>query len=275
MPDFTVVCVNINQKELTAMWLASVLKYTNEPINILIGENNCTDGSKEYFSKFDAKTIRQIKINIVHSEETLEFGKFLDILKPKVNTPFMVMIHNDGELKRNIWLKFLRREFNKNSNLAVISSGFKSPIRNHIEPTGKTVHLQSELCSWFLVYRMECLNRLKTSFEPVYEEDTKRLYDVGAMAFKKLRQKGYNFSVLPWWFAKGIPNRINNVLERIAGMLGFLVYEHYGEMSYFDKYSKGTKFCTEKAKKLESLKEKFKSKNFLKGLSEDIKQLFI
>lgn len=275
MPDFTIITVNASQKELTAMWLASVLKYTNEPINILIGENNCSDGSKEYFSRFDGKIIRQIKIDIVYSDQTLGFGKFLDILKTKVNTPFMAIIHNDGEIKRNIYLKSLRAKFKINKNLAVISAGLTPPIKNHEEPTGKIVDLQPELCSWFLVYRMKHLNALKSSFEPIYDESRNQLYDVDAMLLKELKHKGYDFYCLPWWFAKGKPTRINNILERVASILGFLVYEHYGEMSYFHKCVKDINFYKNKAKKLRVLKEKFKNKNFLKGLSEDIKQLFV
>jgi GT2 family glycosyltransferase len=102
----SIVVLNWNGKEITEECLNSIKKQTFKDYEIILVDNNSTDGSSEYLKK------RFPKINLIQNKENYGYAKGNNIGIKKAKGDYVLILNNDIILDKN-FLKELDKHKNK------------------------------------------------------------------------------------------------------------------------------------------------------------------
>lgn len=211
-PKVTILIPNYKTPDLTKLCLRLLRKYTTpELAHIMVIDNNSQDESIAYLRRL--KWIELIERTPPAGESpSASHANALDLVLPKVTTPYVLSIHTDTLVKRNDWLPFLLSHIEHNAQMAGVGSWkleskpwFKRIAKQcerliqsyYYRLINKKDHLlegQGEnhyyLRSHCALYRMELLEKFNLSFSDGDQVAGKSMH-------KKLVDAGYQMQFLP------------------------------------------------------------------------------
>lgn len=171
MKNITLLAVNWNQNNATALMLKSYVKhhYTGEPLSLLLLDNGSTDSSRDWYRANDVPFIA-LENNVGH-----ENG--VNVLYEKIRTKYALLVDTDVEFTGNIanYLELLR-----DNCVAVSEYVHNPPLRPRLGP-------------WFLLFDAE---RAKQAGVTVFREcapphpAADNSYDVGGWFMHAMERKG-------------------------------------------------------------------------------------
>jgi GT2 family glycosyltransferase len=100
--DFSVIIVNYNTKDLTTACLDSIFQNLCGDFEVIVVDNNSTDGSADFLKeKFDSK------IKIIPNSINLGFGKANNLAAAKAQGKFLFFLNSDTLIKEDVLNAFL------------------------------------------------------------------------------------------------------------------------------------------------------------------------
>lgn len=141
--DVSIIIVNYNTKDLTLNCIDSIYKYTSDvSFEIILVDNNSTDGSKELFSN-DRRVVW------VESNENLGFGKANNLGFKYAKGDYIFLLNSDTILLNNaiyILLDYLK---NKASTVVGVGCFLEDKEGNIIQSEGEYLSISKTLYNKF------------------------------------------------------------------------------------------------------------------------------
>ena len=106
-----VVILNWNGKELLKQFLPSVIKYSEHSAEIIIADNDSSDGSVEFLKQ------NYPQLRIILNEENLGFAKGYNTVLNKVEADYYVLLNSDIEVTEN-WIEGIVEFMASNETIA-------------------------------------------------------------------------------------------------------------------------------------------------------------
>ncbi len=150
---------------------------------------------------------RQGQIRLQEERERRTHAWWLDRWIAESDSTYCVFIDSDVVVHSARWLPRLLARAER-TGAAIVAGEFCSEVRNFVEPVGlRRVRLAGRPAPWLMLVRPEPLRRLECSFawakqEPAAVPEGIVAYDVGALLFKRARESGLRFAVMPWWYPR-------------------------------------------------------------------------
>jgi GT2 family glycosyltransferase/ADP-heptose:LPS heptosyltransferase len=118
---YSISMVCYNHVDLTIKCLESVMKHfgKSKDFEILIVNNNSTDGTKKYLNDFKELYQNNLNVQIVHSTENKGFMTPQNYNASISVGKYLVVLNNDLEVCAG-WLDKMEEPFLKNSNMAIV-----------------------------------------------------------------------------------------------------------------------------------------------------------
>lgn len=207
----TIVIPHYQTLELIKLCLRSIRKYTQQPYQVIVVDNNSQDNSLEY--------LRSVKwINLIERKEGLmkqgswAHGSALDLGLETTKTEFFLALHSDVIIKDSAWLSKLTDPFGGNPDLACVGTGkiedvapvyrvFKKMgdikgllrfLRRILSPADNQP-LPDYIRTTCALYRTGVLKKENLSFLPVGEKGMTS----GQALYYELIKRGYSTLSLP------------------------------------------------------------------------------
>jgi len=102
MPLFSIIVVNYNTKDFTANCLDSVLAELQGDFEVIVVDNNSSDGSVAYLDQRFGK-----KIKIIANKENLGFGRANNTAAKIAGGEYLLFLNSDIIIRENIFPKLL------------------------------------------------------------------------------------------------------------------------------------------------------------------------
>jgi glycosyltransferase involved in cell wall biosynthesis len=200
----TIVIPHYQTSGMIKLCLRSIRKFTPQPYEVIVVDNDSRDGSLEY--------LKSVKwINLIHRKEVAKkiswaHGSALDLGLADTRTEFFISLHSDVLIKDPSWLSTLLTPMQKNSALACVGTGkledvalayrifkkmgdikgllrfIKTNLLRHPDPL-----LPEYIRTTCAAYRTEILKKENLSFLPRQELEMTS----GQPLYYELVQKGY------------------------------------------------------------------------------------
>lgn len=205
MNKTTTICiVNYKTEELTRLCLRSIRKFTDEPYEIIVVDNDSADSSLEYL-----RSLKWIKLierpGQVCKSGSWAHGTALDIGLKNTSSDFFVAMHSDTIVRKKGWLNLLADPAESDSRIACVGSGklevkpawrvflknatdFKKWIRKYLNPEKERFYIRT-ICA---LYRTDILKKENLAFSMNVDEGM----TCGKQLYFDLLRKGYGTAPL-------------------------------------------------------------------------------
>lgn len=183
MVETSVIVLNYNGKRFLKTCLLSVLKQDYKNYEVILVDNNSSDGSADYVKKYFKKVrVLKLKENLGFTGGNNEGAKFAKATK------YLVFLNNDTKVEKN-WLKELVKTAESSEKIALVNSKiffYDSKLLNsvggRINPffIAKDVGFNKKdkgqfdnakidfICGCSFLIKKEVLNKLGYLFDPSY-----------------------------------------------------------------------------------------------------------
>lgn len=214
MPDLTkgkaTICiVNYKTPELIRLCLRSIRKFTRQPYEVMVVDNNSAEASLDYLSSLSwIHLIRRDTKN--DSSGSYSHGKALDVGLENCDTEFFISMHSDTFVIKENWLAELVGYFGNDETTACVGSGkveleakwrtilkkttdfrtFKRKLLKVPDPLGKFRYYNRTICC---LYRTDILRRENLTFLM----DREKGLTAGKKLYFELVDLGYKTVELP------------------------------------------------------------------------------
>lgn len=180
-PLTTLCVVNYKTLDLTRLCLRSIRKYTHQPYEVIVVDNDSQDASTEYLRSLKWIRLIERKDKTNDSSGGYAHAAALDMALEQTQTEFFAALHSDTFVHRDNWLGELLAFFGNDPKMACVGAGkveltpcwevwlkklsdFKSLQRMILrtpDPLGIHRYYNRTVCS---IYRTEILKRENLSF---------------------------------------------------------------------------------------------------------------
>lgn len=200
----TIGVVNYKTLDLTRLCLRSIRKYTRQPYEVIVVDNDSQDASTEYLRSLKWIRLIERKDKTNDSSGGYAHAAALDMALEQTQTEFFVAMHSDTFVRRENWLGDLLAMFGQDTQMACVGAGkveltpdwlvwlkkltdfktFKRILLRTPDPLGMYRYYNRTVCS---IYRTEVLKREKLSFLM----DRDKGLTVGKKLYFELVDRGY------------------------------------------------------------------------------------
>jgi GT2 family glycosyltransferase len=199
--DLSIIIVNWNGREFLPNCLKSIVKNSpNASYEIVVVDNNSTDGSAEWFDSGEArKLLDGIKLKLIVERENLGFGKANNLAIEQTESPYIFLLNPDTILKPNA-IDLLIEALDSDKTIGATApkhlNGDETlqPSVWYYPPTPLKIILEN-----FRIYKLLPKNlRAKILINSHWAHDTRKIVPIvwgSAMMFKKdvlKRLKGFD-----------------------------------------------------------------------------------
>lgn len=133
--DVSIIMINYNTLELTKKVIDSILLQTqNLNYEIILVDNNSTDGSKEYFSNNKIE-----KLKFIENSENLGFGKANNIGYSHAKGKYIFLLNTDTILLNNA-IKILHDILVKNVSIGIVGGNLYDEDMNPTHSYGNKIY---------------------------------------------------------------------------------------------------------------------------------------
>jgi hypothetical protein len=201
-PSVTLFLTSSNNRYPLELTLRTMLAKTRyEPFQILVADNDSTDGSREWLEAMSAHA------PITVLRETLPQSEWYDRIYREVDTDYWVALHEDLIFTGADWLADLIARMEADRELQLLEGQYFPPTPGMAEPvSGKVVDMQESLSTWLFCVRTSLRERLpEASFafhkgpDPAPHQ-RRQVYDIGGRLLRDMREAGLEYRWMPWWY---------------------------------------------------------------------------
>lgn len=170
-PMVTVVSVNYNTVDLIKLCVEKVIQCSDMPFEMVIVDNNSTDGSREYLRN-------QKGVRLIELDKNIGHGPALDIAMKHVRSKYTIVIDSDAHPIHKNWM-----------------SRMIDPITNEVAASG-IYHHRNYVHPACMAFKTEDFFNYKMTFKPNWPKDgdIKKLgvtnWDAGEYVSMKLLENG-------------------------------------------------------------------------------------
>lgn len=163
--DISIIIVSYNTKDLTIACLDSVRQYSQDiSYEVIIVDNNSTDGSVESLEKYSQK---HPQFKLIKSKENLGFGKGNNLGVKNAKGEYMLLLNSDTLFTQNVLKHYLDKYQDKKSTIPGIYSCKLLNKDGSIQASGGYFPDLTNLIAWQLFLDdIPLINKLFKSFHP-------------------------------------------------------------------------------------------------------------
>lgn len=201
-PTVHVYVASFNTRSATELCIRSMRELAGYPFRLTVGDAGSSDGSVAVLQSLRQRGWLELEIR-----KGWGHADWLDHWRAAFDTDLALFVDSDVEFRRSRWLARMVQAAT-GSGAALVCAEFGRETPRFVEPVGhKTVRFAERPGPWLLLLDVEQSRAIRASFQfhadhhaPVPEGIM--AYDVGAMFFRELRERGLPFRVMPRSFRR-------------------------------------------------------------------------
>jgi len=200
-PSLTIFVASWNTRDALALTLESMVRNTGlVNVRIVVGENNSSDGTREYLEGWRGP----IPLEVRHNPVPRRHQEWLNEIAATVETNYWVAVDSDVLFLGQDWLAAMLHRMESDSNLQLLSvrREKRQDIRAIAGRPAMCVH--SRPAAWLMMVRTALRDRVKPDFTGVGittpDGSLHEVWDVGGRLEREIVQAGMRVDVMPRWF---------------------------------------------------------------------------
>ncbi len=200
-PSLTIFVASWNTRDALALTLESMVRNTGlVNVRIVVGENNSSDGTREYLERWRGP----IPLEVRHVPVPRRHQEWLNEIAATVETNYWVAVDSDVLFLGQDWLAAMLHRMESDSNLQLLSvrREKRQDIRAIAGKPAMCVH--SRPAAWLMMVRTALRDRVKPDFTGVGittpDGSLHEVWDVGGRLEREIVRAGMRVDVMPRWF---------------------------------------------------------------------------